>query len=304
MNLKIMAISALILAVTACSNDKAEEKAQAEKNANEESQVNEVTTEAQPKLQQSALELAIDGVHRTLEHKVRDKYRHPKETLEFFAVKPGMKVVEIWPGGSGWYTEILAPLVGKEGKLYAAQFDPNHEVDFYGKARTKFTEKMNANPEVYANVQITTFQPPKHLEIAPENSVDYVLTFRNVHNWMMNNGGRDNALIAFKAMYKALKPGGYLGVVEHSLASGLEQEEFAQSGYMNEKYTIDLAKEAGFVLVGKSDVNRNYKDTTQHLKGVWTLPPRLALGDEDKEKYLEIGESNRMTLRFVKPAAQ
>ncbi|AOE50057.1 class I SAM-dependent methyltransferase [Kangiella sediminilitoris] len=239
--------------------------------------------------------------HRSEKNKQRDQYRNPKETLEFFGIKPGMTVVEIAPGG-GWYTEILSPLLGPQGKLYAAHFDPESEVEYYRNSRKGFGEKIEANGEVYQNVEITTFQPPKIFDIAPDGSADAVVTFRNVHNWL--RGSRETVLESFKAMHKALKPNGVLGVVEHRLPQSMKQDDKASSGYMHQKFIIDIAEEAGFKLVATSEINANPKDTADHPKGVWTLPPSLRLGDEDKDKYLSIGESDRMTLKFVKPATE
>ena len=210
-----------------------------------------------------------------------------------------MTVVEIAPGG-GWYTEILSPLLGPEGTLYAAHFDPNSEVEYYRNGRAKFERKMDVESDVYGNVTITTFQPPEIFDIAPDGSADAVVTFRNVHNWL--RGGREATVDSFKAMYKALKPGGVLGVVEHRLPKSQEQDEKASSGYMHQDFVISVAQDAGFKLVASSEINANPKDTADHPKGVWTLPPSLRLGDQDKDKYMEIGESDRMTLKFVKPA--
>lgn len=247
----------------------------------------------------SLWEELLTAGHRSEKNKQRDQYRHPQETLEFFGIKPGMTVVEIAPGG-GWYTEILSPLLGPEGKLYAAHFDPNSEVEYYRNGRAKFERKMDVESDVYGNVEITTFQPPEMFDIAPAGSADAVVTFRNVHNWL--RGGREATVDSFQAMYKALKPGGVLGVVEHRLPALQEQDEKASSGYMHQQFVIDVAQDAGFKLVASSEINANPKDTANHPKGVWTLPPSLRLGEEDQDKYLEIGESDRMTLKFVKPA--
>ena len=238
---------------------------------------------------------------RSEKNKQRDQYRHPQETLSFFGIKPGMSVVEIAPGG-GWYTEILSPLVGAEGTLYAAHYDPSSNVEYYRNSREKFSNKIASHADKYANVEITIFQPPELFDIAPNGSVDAVLTFRNVHNWL--RGGREATVDSFKAMYEVLKPGGVLGVVEHRLPKDMKQDEKASSGYMHQDFVISVAQEAGFKLVATSEINANPDDTADHPKGVWTLPPGLRLGDEDKEKYLSIGESDRMTLRFVKPTKE
>lgn len=243
------------------------------------------------------LQQAIKGSHRSVEHQSRDQYRHPQETLNFFEVKPEMTVVEIWPGGKGWYTEILAPYLKDKGTLYAAHFSADSDIAYFPKNLKKFKDKIQAQPDIYSKTIVTTLQPPKIVDIAPKESADRVLTFRNIHNWMKN----DQADRVFKAMFNALKPGGLLGIVEHRGLESLEQDPKALSGYVKQSYVISLAEKAGFKLVDKSEINANPKDTTVHPKGVWTLAPSLRLKDQDKEMYLLIGESDRMTLKFIKP---
>ena len=221
----------------------------------------------------------------------RDQYRHPLETLAFFDVQPHMSVIEISPSG-GWYTEILAPYLAAKGTYIISE--PPADPNGYTKARVEW---MKNNPQIAARTRITPFQPPLLVEIAEENSVDRVLTFRNVHNWPGDEGKQ----AAFNGFFKALKPGGILGVVEHRASTKIKYDE--KSGYMLEADVIKFAEKAGFKLLGKSEVNANPKDTTKHPEGVWTLPPRLRLGDKDKAKYLAIGESDRMTLKFVKPTS-
>ena len=240
---------------------------------------------------------AMSGSHRSAEHKARDIYRHPLQTLEFFAVKPDMTVVEIWPGGSGWYTEILAPYVKKQGKLYAAHFAADSDIAYFQKNLKKFIDKTKAQPDIYSDIVLTELNPPNKLSIAPKGSADRVLTFRNVHNWIE----RGKADEFFKAMFQVLKPGGILGVVEHRNSVNQRQDPKAESGYVTEDNVIRLAKKAGFKLLAKSEINANPKDTKNHPKGVWTLPPTLRLNNLDREKYLAIGESDRMTLKFLKP---
>lgn len=242
------------------------------------------------------LQAAIDGPQRSAENKARDKYRHPRETLEFFEVKNAMTVVEISPG-KGWYTEILAPYLKKHGKLFAAHFSADSSVPFFRRSLAAFKEKMAAEPEIYDAVQLTTLQAPQYTAIAPPGSADRVLTFRNVHNWMSNG----QAQTVFAAMYQALKPGGVLGVVEHRQRDTKKQDPRAVSGYVREDFVVGLAEQAGFKLLGKSEINANPRDNGQHPKGVWTLPPTLRLGDADRDKYSGIGESDRMTLKFIKP---
>lgn len=239
----------------------------------------------------------LAGKHRSAAHQARDGFRHPDKTLEFFDVQPNMTVVEIWPGGKGWYTEVLAPYLKDRGLLYVAQFDENSTNPYFNKSFAKFKQKLAANPDVYGRVIITTLQPPRQLEIAPPGSADRVLTFRNVHNWMKS----DQVLQVFEAMYLALKPGGILGVVEHRNAAQTEQDPKAQSGYVTEAYVIHLAEQIGFKLLAKSEINANSKDTHNHPQGVWSLPPSLKGGDKNKAYFLSVGESDRMTLKFIKP---
>ena len=244
----------------------------------------------------SPLNQVLNSEHRSFDHKARDRYRHPKQTLAFFEVKEDMTVVEIWPGAAGWYTEILAPYLKNKGKLYAAHFSKTTKVPYFKNSLKQFVEKIEAQPEVYGKLELTVLQPPEHIQIAPEASVDRVMTFRNVHNWM----GAGQAEVVFAAMYKALKPGGILGVVEHRSAPNATQDVQAKSGYVSEQTVIEFAEKAGFKLLEKSEINTNALDTKDYPAGVWTLPPSLRLKDQDREKYLGIGESDRMTLKFVK----
>ncbi|MFV8783186.1 class I SAM-dependent methyltransferase [Microbulbifer sp. SA54] len=248
-------------------------------------------------VQAEDLQKAIAAEHRDPANVARDVYRNPEETLTFFQVKPEMTVVEIWPGG-GWYSEILAPLMHGKGTYYAAHFDKTAP-GYFKKSRENFEKKIKDKDSVYSDVVLTEFIPGGDAEIAPAGSADAVLTFRNVHNWM--NQGKEAA--AFKAFYDALKPGGVLGVVEHRAKPGTSRENMIKSGYVTQDYVVELAEKAGFTLEEASEINANPKDTADHPKGVWTLPPSLRLGDQDKDKYLAIGESDRMTLRFRKPKA-
>ena len=224
----------------------------------------------------------------------RDIARNPAETLRFFGLQPDSTVVEIWPAG-GWYTEIIAPFVAKEGQFYGAHFPAGTGIEFFDRALDAYQARLAAHPDVYGNAQVTTMYP-NQMDLAPE-PVDMVLTFRNVHNWM----ARDSADEAFQAFYDVLKPGGVLGIVEHRGDPDKKQDPKAKSGYVTEAYTIELAGKAGFVLDAKSEINANPRDTRDHPEGVWTLPPTLRLGDVDREKYLAIGETDRYTLRFRKP---
>lgn len=256
-----------------------------------------VTSAAHGAQDSSSLPQILKGKHRSAEHKVRDKYRHPLETLTFFEIKNDMVVVEIWPGKAGWYTEILAPYLRKHGTLYAAHFSPDTEETYFRSSLEQFVVKLRKQPKIYDKVKLTVLQPPNEVQIAPDNSVDRVITFRNIHNWM----AKDQAAVVFKAIFKALKPGGILGVVEHRNSAAKPQDIKATSGYVTEDYVIALARNAGFEYLAKSEVNANSKDTKDYAEGVWTLPPTLKLKDKDRQKYLAIGESDRMTIKFLKP---
>jgi len=250
----------------------------------------------------AAVDAALAGSHRSDGNKARDRYRHPKETLEFFGLRPEMTVVEIWPGG-GWYTEVLAPVLRERGKLYVAQYGSQPPFPYQQREMDTLAAKMRANPDLYRAVTPTALNFfTNELAIAPPGSVDLVLTFRNVHNWFEEGYGPPNAAeLAFNAMFTALKPGGMLGVVDHRWPDPATEDPRAKNGYVSEQRVIALAEAAGFELAGRSDVNRNPLDTHDYPEGVWTLPPDLALGDRDRDKYLAIGESDRFTLKFVKP---
>ena len=239
---------------------------------------------------------AIDSVlasnHRSPENKGRDAFRHPKETLAFFGLKPDMTVVEIAPGG-GWYTEILAPLLKDQGKLVLAHADPN--AGTYGRRTLgAFLTKLAGQPDVYGKAEVATFVPGKTLTVAP-GSADMVLTFRNVHNWM--GGGQADA--AFKQFFAALKPGGVLGVVEHRWPESGVDDPKGSKGYVKES-AVTRGRPPGSTgrPVGDQRQPEGYQD---YAKGVWTLPPGFAEGDKDRARYAAIGESDRMTLKFVKP---
>jgi predicted methyltransferase len=255
------------------------------------------SAEKEPSDATSQLAKSIAGTHRAVDNRQRDAYRHPRETLEFFGIKDSMTVVEIWPGGKGWYTEILASLLRENGQLYAAHFSPKAQIAFFTSSLKQFRKKLAGSPGVYDKVILTTLQPPAQLEIAPKGTVDMVLTFRNVHNWM--KAGQADSV--FKAMFDALKPRGILGVVEHRGIADLAQDPEARSGYVTEKHVKKLARRAGFESIKNSEINANPRDTKDHPDGVWTLPPTLRLKTLDIEKYKGIGESDRMTLKFRKP---
>ncbi|MDJ0926685.1 MAG: methyltransferase [Gammaproteobacteria bacterium] len=241
------------------------------------------------------LSAAVDGDHRTPEYTARDAFRHPMQTLTFFGIRDDMTVVEISPG-EGWYTEILAHYLRDSGKLYAANYDLESEQEYYRRNAQRFLDKLAAEPQLYDQVVPTVFDPPAKLDAAPPGSADLVLTFRNLHNWMLE-GSHEEALAG---MHSALKPGGILGIVQHRGRPDIAQDPNAGSGYIREDYVIDLVEAAGFEFVARSEINANPRDTRDHPEGVWTLPPGYELGDLDREKYAAIGESDRMTLKFVK----
>jgi len=248
----------------------------------------------------AALDAAINGAHRSEDNKARDRYRHPRETLAFFGFRSDMTVVEIWPGG-GWYTEILAPALKGKGKLYAAQYSVNPPFAYQRRYLGSFLTKLGSSPDVYRDVETTVLDFPYDLRLAPPDSADLVVTFRNVHNWVGRGYGREAVRLGYTAMFDALKPGGVLGIVDHRWADAATEDPFSENGYISEERIIADAEEAGFKFVARSDLNNNASDTRDHPEGVWTLPPSLALGDENRDRYLAIGESDRLTLKFVKP---
>jgi predicted methyltransferase len=238
------------------------------------------------------LDAVLAGSWRAPANKARDVYRHPKATLQFFGLQPDKMVIEINPS-SGWYTEILAPVLRDDGHYIAAVPGGNAAEDRQNTETLR--AKFKADPAQYDKARIITYNP-KAPVFGPPGSADMVLTFRNVHNWAMAG----NAEAMFKAFYAVLKTGGTLGVVDHRAAPGASLDSVKGSGYLPTDYVIKLATDAGFKLDGQSEINANPKDTKNYPKGVWTLPPTLTLGEKDRAKYQAIGESDRMTLRFVK----
>ena len=235
----------------------------------------------------------LEGPQRSAANRARDPYRHPVETLNFFGLKPTMTVVEITPSG-GWYTEIIAPFLRDQGHYFAAGSFPGTEGG--AKAVAKFKAKLEADPGSYMNVKTTVFGKG-HYDIAPLGSADMVLTFRNIHNFYIGGYAPE----AFNAFFAALKHGGVLGIEEHRLPEDKPDAMQKTSGYMKVSTVKALAEAAGFKFVAASPVNANPKDTHDYPKGVWTLPPTYEEGDTDRAKYTAVGESDRMTLKFVKP---
>lgn len=246
---------------------------------------------------QAKLKIVLAGTQRSDENKTRDQYRHPLEMLRFFGFKQDMAVMEIWPGG-GWWTEILAPLLKEKGQYFAANLDPDKS-EGVKKSVASFQEKLDKDPASYSKAKVVAISPStgKSEPVKP-GTLDMVLTFRNIHNWM----GAGDAKEMFEVMFKSLKPGGYLGVEEHRGRTDKEQDPKASNGYVREDYAIKLIESVGFKLVATSPVGDNPKDTKDYPKGVWTLPPTFAEGDKDRAKYAAIGEADNFTLLFQRPA--
>ena len=247
----------------------------------------------------AAIQAIMKGKHRRPDSVVRDKYRHPMETLEFFGFKPTMTVLDVGPG-DGWYTELLAPAVAKSGKYLATINDPNGPQDqratFYGQVFKGFIDGV---PEAYGKVE-TVIVDPKAPKLPQEGTVDLAIMMREVHG--MINAGTLNTWLT--EIHEALKPKGVLGIEQHRAPADAKPEESAKKGYVPEKWLIEQVEAAGFKLAAKSEINANPKDTKDYEAGVWTLPPTLAKKDQDRDKYVGIGESDRMTLKFVKAAAK
>jgi len=236
----------------------------------------------------------LSASYRSPGNVARDPYRHPAQTLAFFGIRPDSTVVEILPGSSGYYMEILAPWLKDQGLYIAANRDgsqPQYQAD-----HEKLLQRLVKEPDLYGKVLVRPFRADRHA-IAPAGSADVVISFRNLHNWM-EQGELQESL---KAFYLALKPGGILGIVDHRGRTDQTQAEQIASGYVRQDVAIALIEQAGFKLQASSEVNANPKDSKDHPEGVWTLPPSYRLKDKDREKYAAIGESDRFTLRFVKP---
>lgn len=238
----------------------------------------------------------LKGDWRAPQNSARDAFRHPQQTLQFFGLRPEQTLIEITPG-NGWYSELLAPLLKEHGQYIAAVVNPSTS-DYARKGADSLKQKFAADPVHYAKAKVIDYDPQAPAFGKPA-SADTVLTFRNVHNWVL----ADDAPAMFKGFYEVLKPGGTLGVVDHRAKAGASVEAIKESGYLPTDYIVKLATDAGFELAGQSEINANPKDTKDYPQGVWTLPPTLRLGDQDRAKYAAIGESDRLTLRFIKPAA-
>lgn len=253
------------------------------------------------------IERAMLGDHRSAENRARNRYRHPVGTLTFLGLEDGMKVLEIWPG-SGWYTEVLAPVLRHHGQYVVASFDMDvaGQPDYRYRLHEALMEKLRATPEIYDQVVVTPWSPPESASLGEADSYDMILTFRNTHGWISDG----IAASAFAEFARVLKPGGILGVVQHRAAPGSDPAVSAENGYVSEQAVVDLARDAGLYLEARSEVNANPADDHDHPEGVWSLPPNLAvcaaLRDAAEKsaceaEYRAIGESDRMTLRFRKP---
>ena len=247
---------------------------------------------------EAKIKAALAGAHRTPKETPRDTYRHPLETLTFFGLKDDMTVVELSPGG-GWFTAVLAPVLAEKGKLVVVGGDPNGPTNAEGTNNAKkLQERFAAHPEAFGKVETRIVREKEEPVLGAPASADMVLTFRNFHNWV--ESGEDRKMLA--AIHAVLKPGGVLGVTDHRAREGapVDAKTVGDTGYIPEAFVVKTIEAAGFKLAGKSEVNANPKDTKDYPKGVWTLPPTYELGDTDRAKYEAIGESDRMTLRFVK----
>lgn len=240
---------------------------------------------------------ALKGKHRAESNVLRDEFRHPRETLEFFGLEEGMTVVELSPGG-GWYTEVLAPLLAAEGSYYAAHNSPNGSA-YSRRSLGGYLQKLAKDDDVYGEVIVTTLTTDDAQAIAPVQTADMVLAFRNIHSWMRADTLAETLVSAFET----LKPGGVFGVVQHRASDGRDVERMKATAYISEDYVIAAARSVGFELADRSEVNANPKDKGDYPDGVWELPPSLNTDDANRAARMAVGESDRMTLKFVKPGS-
>ena len=244
---------------------------------------------------QPAIERAVQAPTRSAKFVKRDDARHPARELSFFGVTPHSTVVEIWPGG-GYWTQILAPLLHDHGTYYVATGAPDGDhTERYFALSPAFQQMLAAHPQLYGRIKFTLFGA-HHPGLAPPDSADVVLTFRNLHNWMAEG----DAPQMIEAIHRALKPGGILGIEDHRARPDQPQDPKAADGYVRQDYAESLIEKAGFTLVASSEMNANPRDTTHWPHGVWTLPPTLAMGKTDRAKYVAIGEADNFVLKFRK----
>ena len=247
----------------------------------------------------AALTAILASDHRQPGNALRDQYRHPRETLGFFGVTPTSRVIELG-AGAGWYTELLAPLVGKQGALTAVGPDPDGPADAMGSVYGQRLVKLLAkSPGMFGGVTRVAIAAPDRLTLGAPGSADVVIAFREMHNWVED--GHHGAYLA--AIHAVLKDGGTFALVDHRAAPDAKLEAVVKQGYLPQAWVIEQVTAAGFDLAAQSEINANPKDTKDYKDGVWTLPPALTLGDVDRAKYEAIGESDRMTLKFVKRPA-
>ncbi|MDA3920734.1 MAG: hypothetical protein PF501_08655 [Salinisphaera sp.] len=259
---------------------------------------------ATPPTVRTQLQSAVSGPQRSAAHKQRDQYRHPLQTLEFFGLRPDMRVIEVIPG-SGWYTEILAPFLHDQGQLIEASFPSISDSPFFRKVAAKYKHKLASNPAVYGHIELEPFAPPDYMALGAPGSADSVLTFRNLHDLIFANvhGEVTDALLQrfLHNAYQVLKPGGTLGIVAHRSNPGMPVSESYKLGRLPQAYVVNEAQKAGFELTAATEVNANPRDSRK--MPVWNLPPSLRQGDKNRAKYQAIGEGDNMTLRFTKPKA-
>lgn len=241
-----------------------------------------------------ALRSVIAGDHRQEKNVLRDVYRNPYETLSFFGIEQNMTVVESWPGG-GWYTEILGAYLKDQGQLIAATYDRNPETQQKWQARLNknFDENFVAKTDIYGKIAVVGFSPGNGTDLAEPGTVDAILDFRNAHNWIKS---APDAVP--EAWHKSLKKGGIVGLVDHRMDA--KEPYNPKNGYVHEAQIVEIMEKHGFKFVGKSEINSNARDTKDHPSGVWTLPPTLARKAEEKNKYLAMGESDRLVMKFEK----
>ena len=244
----------------------------------------------------SALDAILAGSQRSAADRGRDPYQHPKETLLFFGIRPHTRILQVWPE-SGWYTEIIAPLVRGHGRYYAGVIAPDPGSRFLQARLANYRRLLASRPDLYGAVKVVPF-PLDGADVLPPGSAGMVVSFRDLHEWM----ALGNAPQALATIYRVLAPGGVFGIVDNRGNPALPQDPLAKSGYVRQDYAIRMIEAAGFKLVAASEVNANPRDTKNYPAGVWTLPPDYRLGNIDRAQYQAIGESDRFTLKFVKPA--